>query len=110
MSGAQALGMISRTKNFSRTLAILTLLLPACADLDAAPEPEAVAEATSALLSGEQTYAVASIFYNGSSSGFSRSFASVGSSLTYTSYDQMRSSWPRGAAITYDGQPLPSFE
>lgn len=81
-------------------------------------EPEDLGETESALLSGEQVYEIANVYNTGGSNGYVLSFAASGYYQDMaSSFDYQRQFWPGGpvaagaygAAITYDGRPLPSF-
>jgi hypothetical protein len=81
-------------------------------------DTESLGESSSDLLSNEQVYEVANVFNTGVANGFVLSFASVADySDMNISFSQQGQFWPggpvvafpHGSAITFDGNPLPTF-
>ena len=99
-------------------LFLAALLGGGCALEDGAEGEAELSETSSALLSGEQVYEIANVYNSGGANGFAVSFAGGHDfSNMNVAFNYQAQFWPGGpqatgaygAAITYDGQPLPSF-
>jgi hypothetical protein len=98
-----------------KALLLAALLVGGCA-LD--EDPPLLEESASELLSGEQVYGISNIYNSGGANGYVLSFASIlDFDNMFVSSEYQAQFWPGGpwaagslgAAITYDGQPLPSI-